>query len=62
MDRATTSISCIAEVSGSNLDGDTGCAEVYRGFHRSIQTNTGTLLHIKSGRFLSHPFQFIILV
>jgi hypothetical protein len=55
-------MACIAEVPGSNLDGDTDCAEVYRGFHHSVQTYTGILPHIKSERFLSRPFQFIILV
>jgi hypothetical protein len=61
MDRATTSVTCVTEVLGSYLDGDTGCAEVYRGFHHSVQTTTGILPHIKSGRFLSHPFQFTII-
>ena len=56
MDQATTSMTCIAEVPGSNLDGNTDYASL------SVQTNTGILPHIKSGRFLSHPFQFTILV
>ena len=56
------SMTCIAEVPGSNLDGDTDCAGVYRGSHHSVQTNTGILPHIKSRPFLSHPFQFIILI
>jgi hypothetical protein len=48
MDQATTSLTCIAEVPGSNLGGDTNCAEIYLGFYHSVQTNTGILPHIAS--------------
>ena len=47
MDEATTSMTCISEVPGSNLEGDTNCAQVYRVFHHSVQTNTDILSHIK---------------
>jgi hypothetical protein len=40
MDQATASMTCIAEVPGSNLDGDTGCAEVESGLQSALNRCT----------------------
>jgi hypothetical protein len=45
---------------GSNFSRGNEYPEDFRGFTRSFQANSGTVLRLDHDRFLPNPFQFII--